>query len=160
MTRVFLAHTSGEEVADEAAAVFLGLDSFAAGVNLSATSYPTSPTKLPRVAQSCCGKFGPCADLPTGPSHGSCKADSCSQFVPNVTCPAVQFGFLDTLEALKPRVRGAANRARFRVWQASFEYFAEVGGAQCHGTPHHMQKRRRTRTDSEGSGAAAEALTP
>ena len=63
----------GEEVAAEMTEIFMGLDSFAAGVNLSATSYPATPTKLPRVSQSCCGKFGPCFDMPEGPSHGLCK---------------------------------------------------------------------------------------
>lgn len=41
----------GEEVSDEMTEIFLGLDSFAAGVNLSATTYPGTPTKLPRVSR-------------------------------------------------------------------------------------------------------------
>ena len=79
----FCAASFGHEVREEMTEIFLSLDSFATGVNLSATSYPATPTKLPRVTQSCCGKFGPCMDAKIGPSHGHCKADSCNAFVPN-----------------------------------------------------------------------------
>lgn len=124
----------GEEVRDEMTDIFLGLDSFAAGVNLSATEFPSTPTKLPRVSQSCCGKFGPCFDMPSGPSHGLCKADACNAFLPNATCPAVGFEFVTAIQAVAPKVQGAANRARFAVWQKSFEYFSQLVSVEAAAT--------------------------
>lgn len=123
----------GVEVAEEMAAIFLSLDSFAVGVNLSATSYPGTPTKLPRVTQSCCGKFGPCYDMPHGPSHGSCKADACNAFLPNATCPPVGFEFLSALKRIGPKVVGVANKARFTVWEKSFEYFSQLVAVESAG---------------------------
>jgi hypothetical protein len=116
----------GAEVSEEMTQIFLSLDSFAAGVNLSSTSYPTSPTRLPRVSQECCGKFTPCTDMPIGPSHGHCKADSCNSFIPNATCPPVKLNFVAAFEAVASRVRGAANKARFNKWYKSFLYFSQV----------------------------------
>ena len=151
----------GEEVSDEMTEIFLGLDSFAAGVNLSATSYPGTATKLPRVSretrpicrryilflssqmkllavvygtESCCGKFGPCFDMPSGPSHGHCKADACNGFLPNATCPPVGFEFLGAFKKAEAKVVGAANKARFTVWQKSFEYFAQLVDVELAGT--------------------------
>eukprot|EP01043_Picozoa_sp_COSAG02_P056320 COSAG02_NODE_6662_length_3432_cov_2.361236_3_plen_157_part_00 len=55
----FCAAEFGKEVADEMAKLFLNLDSFATGVNLSATSYPGTPTKLPRVTREIPAEMAP-----------------------------------------------------------------------------------------------------
>ena len=73
--------------------------------------------------------------MPTGPSHGYCKADACNAFLPNATCPPVRgFEFLDALKKVEPKVVGAANKARFAVWQKSFEYFAQLVAVELAGT--------------------------
>mgnify|MGYP004358353163 CR=1 FL=1 len=58
--------------------------------------------------------------------HGLCKADSCNSFIPNATCPPVGFEFVPAIQAVAPKVKGEANKARFAVWQKSFEYFMQM----------------------------------
>ena len=118
----------GPEVAAQIAHLFVSLDSFSTGdIPPHRTGvFPGTATNLPRVTQSCCGKFGPCFDMKQGASRGKCKADSCNGFAPNSTCAPVHFGFVNTFRELAPRVRGAANRARFSIWHNSFEYFGQL----------------------------------
>eukprot|EP01043_Picozoa_sp_COSAG02_P056319 COSAG02_NODE_6662_length_3432_cov_2.361236_2_plen_274_part_00 len=73
--------------------------------------------------------------MPSGPSHGQCKADACNAFLPNATCPPVRaFEVLAALKKVEPKVVGAANKARFKVWQKSFEYFAQLVAVELAGT--------------------------
>ena len=72
--------------------------------------------------------------MPSGPSHGHCKADACNGFLPNATCPPVGFEFLVKFKKAEAKVVGAANKARFTVWQKSFEYFAQLVDVELAGT--------------------------
>ena len=42
-----------------------------------------------------------------------------------------QYAFVDALAALRPRVRGAGNQARFDRWVKSFEYLRAIGRVSC-----------------------------
>lgn len=73
--------------------------------------------------------------MPSGPSHGHCKADACNAFLPNATCPPIHGSeLLSALQKVEAKVVGAANKARFTVWQKSFEYFAQLVDVELAGT--------------------------
>ena len=54
--------------------------------------------------------------------------------VPNATCSAVGFEYLQRIRAVVPKIRGAANKARFAVWHSSLEYFAQLVGVELAAT--------------------------
>ena len=109
----------GPQVGAEMASILLSLDSWATGTNLSATSFPITDTKLPRVAQACCGKFVPCWDLAAGPCNAVCPGV-------NPTCPVTGFEFVTKMAALRATVKGKSNAARLEVWYNSFLYFSRI----------------------------------
>ena len=123
----------GEAVGDKAAQLLLALDSYTDGnAPRNATRlYPATATKLPRVSQSCCGKFSPCFSM-----FPHCKEDACpgTSGKNASSCPAPAFVFVAAWQALEKHVVGAANKARFHVQLMSLVYFKQLVEAEAAAT--------------------------